>query len=643
MSFVLGIAVGVCLYSLFKLRPLFQPAASIAPPRADESQTPRASKGGQPLTQAAAAPAPKGSGQTLKVARHEPARPSGPMPTRLATANGLELAGEKVVAKPDMARVPAPAPREGVGDDRASREQSVEAASVLPVSVSGAASTFPATLPPGDAVPVGRAEVTAEVAAVNGQSATGGPTVFKPIGYVEKTDGQVEAIIVQENDVQVVHTGDLIAGRCRVTKISPEAVQTVDDSQVQPGMIPPMVQTAGLEAKNSIGFVQNADGRSEVIVADGDSVRLVPEASTVVSAQGHSVRQGGVEDVTAQARMAPAPVVPTVSSAVLTSRVGSTEVSAAQGVRPVGVEGSASTTSPAVADNAVAVAVSAQVEQLTGSSVKIKPLGYVVDAQGQFSAIVSQGDDAYLVRPGDEFAGHYRAVAVSADVVDAVEEPPRLMLPERDSGSPLFADLLGTDAQPEAGLAPWNLGSSNFDRFGKAPLKILDDSFTQTSLPPPKMASRSGTPVASVRSAGHDAPSRTEKTVRSPEASGTFIFQTLGYVEMVNEGCKAIVADGSEVYLVKPGDTFAGQYRATSVESSVVLAVRVPPVPRSINVLSAQTERSGKSASNILYGYLHFSLAGLASAQVSHAVDATSSPVRAGFGVNLLNSSTSRF
>jgi hypothetical protein len=267
----------------------------------------------------------------------------------------------------------------------------------------------------------------------------------------------------------------------------------------------------------------------------------------------------------------------------------------------------------------------------------------VVNAQGQFSAIVSEGDDAYLVRPGDEFAGHYRAVAVSADVVDAVEEPPRQALPARDSASPLFADFLSTEAQPEPSLSPWNGSSPNSDHLGKAPLKILDDPFIETSLPPPRTPSRLLTPGASARNTEHAAPSRGEKTARSPEEAGTFIFQTLGYVETVNEGCKAIVADGSEVYLVKPGDTFAGQYRATSVESSMVLAVRVPPVPRSINVLSAQTEPSGNSASNNLYGYLHFSLAGLASAQVSHAVDATSSPLRAGFGANLLNSSTSRF
>ncbi len=481
--------------------------------------------------------------------------------------------------------------------------------------------------------------------------------VFKPIGYVEKADGQVEAIIVQENDVQVVHTGDLIAGRYRVTKISPEAVQTVDDSQVQPGM----VQTAGLEAKNSIGYVEQADGRTEAIVAEGGSVSLVPEASTVVMAQSQPVRQGGVGDVPALASVAPAPMVPVPSLAVVTPSAGPVNASEAQAGPPVAVEASVPTASTVTADGSAAVQVAgsvgaqdsvgdaakpvlaAPVQQATESSVKMKPLGYVVNAEGQFSAIVAQGDDAYLVRPGDEFAGHYRAVAVSADVVDAVEEPPRQALPARDSDSPLFADFVSTEAESEPGLPPWNGNGPNSDRSGKAPLKILDDPFIATSLPPPKMPSRFLTPLALATNTEHAAPSRREKTARLPEEAGTFIFQVLGYVETVNDGCRAIVADGSEVYLVKPGDTFAGQYRATSVESSVVLAVQVPPVPRSTNVLSAQTEPSGNSASNNLYGYLHYSLAGLASAQVPHAVDATSSPLRAGFGANLLNSLTSQF
>jgi hypothetical protein len=278
------------------------------------------------------------------------------MPTGHASAKGSESSVVKAVAKADVA--PPSKPVEAQGDEQVSSERPVEAARVLPVSVSAAAPRSTATPPPDSAVPlVGPDEVAREVVVADGQSATSAPTVFKPIGYVEKADGQVEAIIMQENDVQVVHTGDLIAGRYRVTKISPEAVQTVDDSQVQPGM----VQPAGLEAKNSIGYVEQADGKTEAIVADGDSVRLVQQASTVVMAQSHPIRQEGVGDVPAQASVAPAPVVRTASLAVLTASAGSAHASEAQAVRPVAVEASAPTTPTAAADSSAAVAVAGSV------------------------------------------------------------------------------------------------------------------------------------------------------------------------------------------------------------------------------------------------------------------------------------------
>ena len=82
-----------------------------------------------------------------------------------------------------------------------------------------------------------------EVADVNAATALAtppappAPTVFKAIGYVEKAGGQLEAIILQENQVQVVHIGDRIAGRYRVTKITPDLVDALDETLVQSSML----------------------------------------------------------------------------------------------------------------------------------------------------------------------------------------------------------------------------------------------------------------------------------------------------------------------------------------------------------------------------------------------------------------------
>jgi hypothetical protein len=121
-------------------------------------------------------------------------------------------------------------------------------------------------------------------------------------------------------------------------------------------------------------------------------------------------------------------------------------------------------------------------------------------------------------------------------------------------------------------------------------------------------------------------------------APATFVFQTLGYVETQDGEMRAIVADGSEVYLVRQGETFAEQYRATSVDSTVVLAERVSPGHVVENLIFAQTESGGKPASKEMYAALHFPLSELANVQALHPMGASGSPVLMDLGVNLLNS-----
>ena len=89
------------------------------------------------------------------------------------------------------------------------------------------------------------------------------PTTFKPMGYVEKAGGQLEAIILQENEVQVVHIGDLIAGRYRVTKITPDSVDAIDETLVQS----PMAKPNGAESKELTAGVAQEPSTPPVAVA----------------------------------------------------------------------------------------------------------------------------------------------------------------------------------------------------------------------------------------------------------------------------------------------------------------------------------------------------------------------------------------
>jgi hypothetical protein len=280
---------------------------------------------------------------------------------------------------------------------------------------------------------------------------------------------------------------------------------------------------------------------------------------------------------------------------------------------------------------------------MTNLTVEMKPLGYVVNADGGFAAILSQDDEVYVVRQGDRFAGRYRALSVSANAVEAVEEPPRQAVPSPHASPPVFPDLLSASVQQEPPLSTGeDCSRCKSNELGEVSAKAPDDPLVNMENPPPKSQKEAQVRAASAEGLGHGSTSKLMKTANSPEPA-TLIFQALGHVETQDGGIQAVVADGSDVYLVKQGETFADQYRATSVDPSIVLAVRVPPEQESGNSLFAQTESGGKSASKKLHGYLHFSLSGWASAQASHEVDASGSPVLMDLGVNLLNSSLTGF
>jgi hypothetical protein len=186
------------------------------------------------------------------------------------------------------------------------------------------------------------------------------PTIFKSIGYVEKADGQMEAIIMQQDQVQVVHLGDRIADRYRVTSITHDVVGAIDEMAPQVAManlggalksdvsavlladatdhastlrparfahrpevsdaaISPQARVAscaagersitsigGYEhALNYIGYVKKYDGKIEVVVPDGDSVLLVPATPSETTAQ--AIPRGALSEATTAVETAAAP------------------------------------------------------------------------------------------------------------------------------------------------------------------------------------------------------------------------------------------------------------------------------------------------------------------------------------------------
>ena len=177
------------------------------------------------------------------------------------------------------------------------------------------------------------------------------PTLFRSIGYVEKADGQLEAIIMQQDQVQVVHLGDRIADRYRVTSITHDIVGAIDESAPQVAMAKPegavksdvsevliadatdrasmqrpspfaarlevseasilsqtRVRSSATEEHSIasissyevslkyLGYVKKYDGKVEVVMPDGDSVRLVPATPSAMIAQ--SIPRGTLSEAT---------------------------------------------------------------------------------------------------------------------------------------------------------------------------------------------------------------------------------------------------------------------------------------------------------------------------------------------------------
>jgi len=547
-SLVLGAAVGACLYSLLKLKPL-----SSAHVSTDSTQV--------------------GAKQRSNTLRPPWVQRASPSPIR-AKAGGPSH--QPVHARPTVITSAPPL-----------MQPAPETASV--------------------------AEPTApkEVSAASSTPSPPVPKAFKTMGYVEKAGGQLEAIILQENQMQVVHIGDLIAERYRVTQVSPEEVATVDVTQLQPP-IPMANGTTGNELAGNIltrpsveavapgpsasplGYVEKADGKVESVVADGDTVRLVPETSAVTMAQLAPVAPPPAA-VPAQQPALPTAAAPAVVEAVVEQSASPSglpallpssirqEASNLVTPQPSGAEIPApaqngpgpgsekavtvsdDSTPPTATDGERASIPSIDSGKLTAT---IKPLGFVTEADGQLVAILPDGEGVSIVRQGDRFGGHLRALSVTPDAVLAVEEPP----PRR---TPAIPSLTQPDFWAQTGTA--------------------------------------------------------------------FVFQTLGTVQDEDGELQAIVADGSERYLVKQGDTFANRYRVTSVDSFLVLAVKATPAGAPEDLLLAQTESGGQLASKKGNGKTHYPLADLANGQALQEVGESGNPGLAGLDVNLLTSTVTGF
>jgi hypothetical protein len=453
---------------------------------------------------------------------------------------------------------------------------------------------------------------------------------LEPLGYVEKADGQVEAIISVRDRVHVVNEGETIEDNFKVAKIGFSAVELVENSAHSPvarvlaeteqarGQAPasesppappgPVLDVVSKPDANhqfaadsaarrsqpsepqELGYVERADGRVEAIVAEGEHVRL-SQANKSFAKEFHGpiASPANVE----VAESSPPTINPPESPALesqphrtksLAQEAGEVPLAAlgpepSTADKPQGTPASdggsrfepASIVQPEpLADYSgnrfeasiprTLVPPSPSVEPSppsdgSGNESAVMPLGFVQKADGEKEAIVEVFDQVYLAHEGELFAEKYRALRVTPFSVEIVEESKEgSALPseiERDSeavrppiswwrGPPLPTGFSGTDPPVEVGKTEGSAAGKPAVNPSRPPPEHLVESCERLKgLETPR------TGLKGVRLAERSAQTDT----RSPPSA----LNTVGFVEKASGETEAIVADEGGVYLVPSG------------------------------------------------------------------------------------------
>ena len=310
------------------------------------------------------------------------------------------------------------------------------------------------------------------------------PILLKPLGYVEKAGGRVEAIVSDEDQVYVVHEGETVADKYKVLKISSTAVEVADLTRQQPvpslstapvsggdkliaaasqrtiaigkssseasAVEPEAVvtpQAGSVSVSKPIGYVEKANGEVQTVIADGEHVRLAPEKDLLAANANSNIKLAGKPKVkhetpasaadasspelTEYAALKPGAVTgPSFPSTFRPVSMRQVEPDwRSRSSSPTGLpHGEEATSKPTEGTAEVALTSyesspgnSGTASQALGFSIPIilKTIGYVERSNGVLEAILSEDDTVYIVREGQVFADRYRALKVSPTIVEA--------------------------------------------------------------------------------------------------------------------------------------------------------------------------------------------------------------------------------
>ncbi len=215
-------------------------------------------------------------------------------------------------------------------------------------------------------------------------------TALKALGYVERSDGSVEAIVGDRDHVSIVHEGGTYAERYRVLDITPTLVKVVEDSADAAAQ--PSILKAHSESENQIASLQG--------------VRSEPPAPAEAQRAPSTPAQSG------QLKPAIRPDPPAKSLDNKGQRLPATEA----GQYPVGMQADIRRPVDAVAPD------TERSEAIPATTRTLKPIGYVEWASGRFEAIVDHQGRVQVLGASERFDRDYFARRVSPSSVEIVEE-----------------------------------------------------------------------------------------------------------------------------------------------------------------------------------------------------------------------------
>ncbi len=316
-----------------------------------------------------------------------------------AEPGGMRAAA--VMAPPNTPTV-APAVIQAAVLQRVSKLLNPRSPDLEPVNYIPAFLPSSATAPGSVAVPQSAsANHPPRIPAENVAHADAKPVTLNTIGYVQKANGQIAAIVDHEDEVYVVHQGEVFADKFKALQVSPLAV--VAQSLSPPAQDEPQVP-------DLLAMTNDPPGPGTV----GQTPRPPSVSKSAARAVSRRLRAQG-----------PGPSAKIGSGGVITLP---------KRAPPVRSKVAMARDAPRPANRSQATTVVRSVSAAPVVSIW-KPLGYVQRADGEYEAIVANGDSVYLVHKGEVFAEKFKVIDMSASAVEVMELSPDQLVPQVQEGA----------------------------------------------------------------------------------------------------------------------------------------------------------------------------------------------------------------